>query len=33
MKRVVDSKGDIYTGEVDNAKHVQKFKPTGGAPN
>jgi hypothetical protein len=24
----VDSKGNIYTGEVDNGKRVQKFKPT-----
>jgi len=23
----VDSKGNIYTGEVDNGKRVQKFKP------
>ena len=23
----VDSKGNVYTGEVDNAKRVQKFKP------
>jgi DNA-binding beta-propeller fold protein YncE len=28
----VDSKGNIYTGEVDNGKRVQKFKPTSGAP-
>ena len=28
----VDSKGNIYTGEVDNGKRVQKFKPTNGAP-
>ena len=24
--------GNIYTGEVDNGKRVQKFKPTSGAP-
>ena len=24
----VDSKGNVYTGEVDNGKRVQKFKPT-----
>jgi hypothetical protein len=24
----IDSKGNIYTGEVDNAKRVQKFKPS-----
>ncbi|HTE79211.1 MAG TPA: hypothetical protein VK634_00805, partial [Reyranella sp.] len=23
----VDSKGNVYTGEVDNANRVQKFKP------
>jgi WD40 repeat protein len=28
----VDSKGNLYTGEVDNGKRVQKFKPTNGAP-
>jgi hypothetical protein len=28
----VDSKGNIYTGEVDNGKRVQKFKPTNGPP-
>ena len=28
----VDSKGNVYTGEVDNGKRVQKFKPTNGAP-
>ena len=28
----VDSKGNIYTGEVDNANRVQKFKPTNGTP-
>jgi DNA-binding beta-propeller fold protein YncE len=28
----VDSKGNIYTGEVDSGKRVQKFKPTNGAP-
>ena len=27
----VDSKGNIYTGEVDNGKRVQKFKPNRGA--
>ena len=27
----VDSKGNIYTGEVDNGKRVQKFKPNGTA--
>ena len=26
----VDSRGNIYTAEVDNAKRVQKFKPTNG---
>jgi len=28
----VDSKGNVYTGEVDNGKRVQKFKPTNGVP-
>jgi 6-phosphogluconolactonase (cycloisomerase 2 family) len=28
----VDSKGNVFTGEVDNANRVQKFKPTNGAP-
>ena len=28
----VDSKGNVYTGEVDNGKRVQKFKPINGAP-
>ena len=28
----VDSKGNIYTGEVDNANRVQKFRPTNGGP-
>jgi DNA-binding beta-propeller fold protein YncE len=28
----VDSKGNVYTGEVDNANRVQKFVPTNGAP-
>jgi hypothetical protein len=28
----VDSQGNIYTGEVDNGKRVQRFKPTNGAP-
>jgi sugar lactone lactonase YvrE len=28
----VDSKGNVYTGEVDNGKRVQRFKPTNGAP-
>ena len=28
----VDSKGNFYTGEVDNANRVQKFMPTNGAP-
>lgn len=28
----VDSKGDIYTTEVDNGKRVQKFRPTGATP-
>jgi len=28
----VDSKGNVYTGEVDSGKRVQKFKPTNGAP-
>ncbi len=28
----VDSKGNIYTGEVDTGKRVQKFKPTSGPP-
>jgi hypothetical protein len=28
----VDSKGNSHTGEVDNGKRVQKFKPTSGAP-
>jgi len=29
----VDSHGNVYTGEVDNADRVQKFMPTNGAPN
>ena len=28
----VNSKGNVYTGEVDNGKRVQKFKPINGAP-
>jgi DNA-binding beta-propeller fold protein YncE len=28
----VDSNGNVYTGEVDNANRVQKFMPTNGAP-
>lgn len=28
----VDSRGNIYTGEVDNANRVQKFRPTNGGP-
>ncbi len=28
----VDSRGNVYTAEVDNAKRVQKFKPSNGAP-
>jgi DNA-binding beta-propeller fold protein YncE len=28
----VDSRGNVYTGEVDTGNRVQKFKPTNGAP-
>ena len=28
----VDLKGNVYTGEVDNGKRVQKFRVVGGAP-
>ena len=28
----IDSLGNMYTGEVDTGKRVQKFKPTNGAP-
>ena len=28
----IDSKGNVYTAEVDTGKRVQKFKPTNGAP-
>jgi sugar lactone lactonase YvrE len=28
----VDSRGNVYTTEVDNAKRVQRFKPVNGAP-
>jgi hypothetical protein len=27
----VDQFGNVYTGEVDNAKRIQKFKPTSDA--
>ena len=27
----VDQLGNVYTGEVDNAKRIQKFKPTSDA--
>ncbi len=29
----IDSRGNVYTGEVEGGNRAQKFKPTNGAPN